>query len=193
MSQRYQNDSKNPRPGKLFIGERPYEPLFAPIRATTANGLQTTQAAPSHTPDDGHNNERSNPSLPAVSTTGKRSVPVLLFSETHDTTPCRIPKNRRIRRTKEGVPTSRGHPLANAARPAARLLSESEPPTGEQERHPTSFYRFRRIVSCNLSKYGRIFFHVFLLSEKPSSTPLSDEKIRSTNGSGARYISTHRS
>lgn len=61
MPQRYQNDSKNPQPGKLFIGERPYEPLFAPIRATTADGLQTTQLAPSHTPDDGHNNERSNP------------------------------------------------------------------------------------------------------------------------------------
>ena len=75
MSQRYQNDSKNPRPGKLFIGERPYEPLFAPIRTTTADGLQTTQVAPSHTPDDGHNNERSNPSLPPFPRRGSAPYP----------------------------------------------------------------------------------------------------------------------
>ncbi len=89
-------------------------------------------------------------------------------------------KPRRPER-KEGVPTSRRHPPANAVRRTGRPPVESEPPARPAGRktpcptRPTASYRLSRIVSCKVPKYGRIFFHVFLLSEKPGPAPLFEE------------------
>lgn len=104
MSQRYQNDSKNPRPGKLFIGERPYKPLFAPVRATAADAgkpfRSSASAASSHEPDDQHNNEQS-------------------YHLAHLFSRQQTPRHRTIRQSPRALPRSpgaRAPPISSASR-----------------------------------------------------------------------------